>query len=93
MLDALIARLALDGIDQETLDLGPYDGATHPLPFPELHWEIACCWMLVDGTLPAPIQLKNGQLFEYQASLLRDPSSITRWRKRLDYARTGFRLR
>jgi hypothetical protein len=94
MLDALDQRLKMDGIQPSLLDLGPFDGVEHrPLPFPDLHWELATCWMLVDGTLPPPILLSDSTLIDYSQSLLRDPTSLERWRRKIEYSRTGFRFR
>lgn len=92
MLAALLARLKLEGINHELLDLR-YDGQDQPLPFPDLHWEIATCWMLVDGTLPQPILLNDGSSIDYSQTLLKDPTTTQRWRRKLEYARTGFRYR
>jgi hypothetical protein len=92
LLNALIARLQLDAIDPSLIGL-KFDGTTLPLPFPDLHWELAACWLLVDGTIPTSITLKDGSTLEYHAVLLRDPVLLQHWKKKLDYARTGFRLR
>lgn len=92
MLAALKGRLTLEGYDQEVLELH-YDGITQPLPFPDLHWELAICWMLVDGTIPSSITLKDGQCIDYTSSLLRDAKGMDGWRKKLAYAKTGFRAR
>lgn len=93
MLTALVNRLSIEGIQSTLLDLGPFDGIIHPHPFPDLHWDIATCWMLIDGTLPSIITLNDGSTIEYSQTIMRDPSCIQRWRKKLDYARTGFRAR
>jgi hypothetical protein len=92
MLQALQARLKLEGINTELLELR-FDGTSQPFPFPDLHWELATCWMLVDGTLPSPIPISDGTIIDYQQTLLRDPMTLHRWRKKLEYARTGFRFR
>lgn len=89
ILNTLKARLKLEGINQALLDL-EYDGINNPLPFPELHWDIVACWMLLDGTIPPPIQLNNGDMVDYQTILLKDQPTLARWRKKLDYAKTGF---
>lgn len=92
MLAALIARIKLEGINSDLLELD-FDGNRNPLPFPDLHWELATCWMLIDGTLPPPIQVNENTIIDYQSSLLRHPTSIASWKKKIAYARTGFRAR
>lgn len=91
-LSTLVSRIKEDGIDQALLDL-EFNGIDQPLPFPEAHWELVACWMVIDGTIPPSITLKNGDTLDYQYILLKDQPTLARWNKKVGYARTGFRAR
>lgn len=91
-LKALNERLRLASINVDLLDLH-FDGVIQPFPFPDLHWEIVTCWLLIDGTLPPPILLKDNTTIDYYSIIQHDPPLLTRWKRRLEYAKTGFRLR
>lgn len=91
-LQALEERFKLQGINTNLLDI-TYDGNTNPLPFPDLHWELVAAWFTIDGTIPSPITLSNGEALDYYSILMKDPSMLQRWKKKVEYATTGFRFR
>jgi hypothetical protein len=91
-LAALHQRLRLANINPTLLEL-QYDGKSNPLPFPDLHWELATLWMIIDGTIPAPIPLHDGTSINYATTLLHDPTTIHRWKERVRYASTGFKYK